>query len=142
MGPGGGWNFGSPPVTYVGGQRGLSLFLREPTQEEKVIAIAAVTLVSGPLAIVRGAGLGISAARIILLAILFPPSPGGGGPGHSPISYDPPPSVREQGRSLAEAGTYGRTPSPSVGKESRASRGSRKRCPSGYRWNGHRCVKR
>ncbi len=71
-------------------------------------------------------------------------SPGGGGPGHSPISTATPPSLVEQGRAMAEPGKYGRTPSPSVGKESRASRGSpRKRCPPGYRWSRkHRkCMK-
>ena len=51
-------------------------------------------------------------------------SPGGGGPGHSPTSTATPPSIEEVGRIITSGGR------------------SRKRCPSGYRWNGRRCVRK
>ncbi len=67
-------------------------------------------------------------------------SPGGGGPGQSPISTDPPPSVEEVGTLIPQGGhpmQVGHPDSPE------ASRGrSRKRCPPGYRWNGRRCVRK
>jgi len=64
-----------------------------------------------------------------------PSSPGGGGPGPSPISTDPPLSVEATGASLAQLGKPG-VPASSSKRGSRP----RRRCPSGYRWNGHRCV--
>ncbi len=120
---------------------------RPLTTNEKGLLIAGSTLAGGPLAIAtRGSKLALWLWKIrpATIPFLFPStdSPGGGGPGHSPTSTDTPLSLAEQGRAMAEAGKYGRTPSPSVGKESRASGGSRRRCPSGYRWNGRRCVKR
>ena len=51
-------------------------------------------------------------------------SPGGGGPGQSLTSTNPPPTVEEVGRLVTSGGR------------------SRKRCPSGYRWNGRRCVRK
>ena len=123
-------------------------------QKGKAVLIAASTLWL-PVSIVRGAGIGTAAlwkfTRLTgILGLGSPDSPGGGGPGHSPTSTDPPPSVREQGRAMAEAGKYGRTPSSSVSKESRASRYSslkhlnRYKCPKGYRWDYRlkKCVKR
>jgi hypothetical protein len=118
---------------------------RPLTTTEKGLIVAGSTLVGGPASIIWGGGrlaLALWKLRPFTIPFLFPsPSPGGGGPGQFPISTDSPPSMREQGRASAEPGTYGRTPSPSVGKESRASR-SRKRCPPGYRWNGQRCVRK
>jgi len=63
----------------------------------------------------RGAIIGISALTY---------SPGGGGPGHSPTSTDPPLITEEVGRMITSGGR------------------SRKRCPPGYRWNGKRCVRK
>lgn len=126
--------------------RGVSSH-RPITQEEKAILLAASSLYL-PVSILRGAAIGTAAlwklTRLTgILGLGSPDSPGGGGPGHSPISTDIPPSVREQGRAMAEPGKDGRTPSPSVGKESRSSATSRKRCPRGYRWSWkHRkCMK-
>ena len=67
------------------------------------------------------------------------PSPGGGGPGQSLISTNPPPSVEEVGQIISRG-----YPMKGGRPESKkASRGrSRKRCPNGYRWNGHRCVRK
>jgi len=62
-------------------------------------------------------------------------SPGGGGPGLSPISTNPPPSLEATGASLAQPG---KTEGPARASK-RGSR-SRRRCKPGYRWNGHRCV--
>ncbi len=52
------------------------------------------------------------------------PSPGGGGPGHSPISTNTPPSLEEVGRMITSGGRF------------------RKSCPPGYRWDGRRCVRK
>jgi hypothetical protein len=58
-------------------------------------------------------------------------SPGGGGPGLSPTSTNPPPSIEATGASLAQ---HGKTEGPArVSK--RGSRPRRKRCPKGYRWS-------
>jgi hypothetical protein len=138
---------------------GSSVSRRRPlTTTEKGLLIAFTTLVSAPIAILgRGGQVAFWAWKLRPIAIplafgvgmepIVPTgleflSPGGGGPGHSPISTNTPPSLVEQGRAMAEAGKYGRTPSPSVGKESRASRGSRKKCPPGKIWSPRlkRCV--
>jgi len=62
-------------------------------------------------------------------------SPGGGGPGLSPISTNPPPSIEATGASLAQLGKSG-------GPARASKQGSRPRryCKPGYRWNGTRCV--
>jgi len=62
-------------------------------------------------------------------------SPGGGGPGLSPISTNPPPSVEATGASLAQ---HGKTEGPA--RLSKRGSRPRRRCKPGYRWNGHRCV--
>jgi hypothetical protein len=103
------------PGSYVYDQ--TRLFEKPLTTEQKVVIAAALTLVSGPLAIMRGAGMGVSAARFLLLAFMLPSSPGGGGPGHSLTSTNPPPSVEEVGRMI-------------TGKS-----GSGKRCPTGMVWS-------
>jgi len=92
--------------------------------------MAATTLVAGPYAILRG-GAGLTAAlwraRLIIAAGMglgISSSPRGGGPGHSPISTNTPPSIEEVGRMITSGGR------------------SRKSCPPGYRWNGRRCVRK
>ena len=64
-------------------------------------------------------------------------SPGGGGPGHSLTSTNPPPSVEATGASLAQLGKPG-VPASSSKRGSRP----RRKCKPGYRWNGHRCVRK
>jgi len=91
------------------------------SQEEKAIVIAGLTLVGGPLAILRGAGMGVSAARLLLLTMLFPPSPGGGGPGQFPISTTPPLSLEATGASLTQPGKP-RGPASSSKRRSRPRR--------------------
>ena len=51
-------------------------------------------------------------------------SPGGGGPGHSPISTDPPLTTEEFGRMIT---------SPPAKRRSRPRR--EKKCPPGYYWS-------
>ena len=62
-------------------------------------------------------------------------SPGGGGPGQSLISTNPPLSLEATGAILEQLGKPG-------GPASSSKRGSRPRrkCKPGYLWNGHRCV--
>jgi len=63
-------------------------------------------------------------------------SPGGGGPGQSLISTTPP-SITATGASLAQSG---KTEGPARASK-RGSR-PRRKCKPGYRWNGHRCVRK
>ena len=56
-------------------------------------------------------------------------SPGGGGPGQSLTSTNPPPSVEEVGRIITG------TALPKTGKR------SWERCPHGYYWDGKKCRK-
>ena len=64
-------------------------------------------------------------------------SPRGGGPGHSLISTDPPLSLEATGAILEQLGKPG-GPASSSKRRSR----SRRKCKPGYRWNGHRCVRK
>ena len=100
------------------------------TTEEKVLFLAATTLVAGPLAIMRGTGMGVSAARVLLLSLFWqdPPSPGGGGPGTYPISTNTPPSIEEVGRMI-------------TGKSGSGKSRSRRKCKPGHYWNGRKCVR-
>jgi len=79
----------------------------------------------------RGAIIGISALTY---------SPGGGGPGQSLTSTDPPPSIEEAGDMLMEISKTGRGYGFDIMK-SRTSNG--RRCPTGYRWDKKRrkCVR-
>ena len=77
---------------------------------------------------------------VVPILSIFTRSPGGGGPGQSLTSTDPPPSVEEVGTMITRGGHPMKGGHP---HSSKASRGcSRKRCPSGYRWNGKRCVRK
>ena len=67
----------------------------------------------------------------------YSPSPGGGGPGQSLTSTNPPPSVEATGASLTQLGKPG-GPASSPKRRSRP----RRKCKPGYRWNGHRCVRK
>jgi hypothetical protein len=67
-------------------------------------------------------------------------SPGGGGPGQSLTSTDPPPSVEEVGTMITQGAHPMKGGHPDSSKVSRGR--SRKRCPPGYRWNGKRCVRK
>ena len=66
-----------------------------------------------------------------------PVSPGGGGPGTYPISTTPPLSLEATGASLTQPGKSG-GPASSSKRRSRP----RRKCKPGYRWNGHRCVRK
>jgi len=159
MGPGGSYLWARPPpVTYTRRQTPLDL-----TEVGHLVASGAVGLALGGLRTGASLVTGFIHWRVHsaedsvfhrlqdivedsssetgskIQVPLIPNTSGGGGPGESLTSTDTPLTVSEQGRALAQAGKYGRTPSASGRKESRASR---RRCPSGYRWNGRRCVKR
>lgn len=72
---------------------------------------------------------------------LNPPySPGGGGPGLSPISTNPPPSLEATGASLTQPG---KTEGPARSSK-RGSRSRRKKCPTGHYWSKkhRRCLPR
>ena len=144
MGPGGWANWGSPPVQYMGGQVGLFDRL---TLEEVGHLIVGVGF-----RIIRLPAIGFSLLHWnyhvfkdqtdwLEFDTWFPPSPGGGGPGQSLTSTNPPPSVEEVGDLLNEV-------APSLiyaprGVPYRTRRQNGKRCPPGYRWDKKRrkCVK-
>jgi hypothetical protein len=126
---------------------------RPLTTNEKGALLALSTLYL-PISIVRGAGLGTAAlwklTRLTgILGLGYSDSPGGGGPGHSLTSTNPPPSVEATGASLAQ---HGKTEGPARSSK----RGSRHRrfsdpaymtdpkCPRGYYWDyrKRKCVKR
>ena len=69
--------------------------------------------------------------------VSFITRPGGGGPGQSLTSTDPPPSIEATGAILEQLGKPG-------GPARLSKQGSRPRrkCKPGYRWNGHRCVRK
>ena len=78
-------------------------------------------------------------------------SPGGGGPGQSLTSTNPPPSVEEVGRIITSPGNpWDAATGPSHGAGRKAGgprkslqRGSRPRrkCKPGHYWNGRKCVR-
>jgi hypothetical protein len=136
MGPGGGWRLG--PGSYYYRQSGI---LDRLTLEE-----------AGHFLV--GAGIGVVTRLAALPALLHWnyhifkeqtnwldfTSPGGGGPGHSLTSTDPPPSVEEVGTMITQGGHPMKGGHPDSPKASRGR--SRQRCPPGYRWNGKRCVRK
>ena len=144
MGPGGWADWGSPPVNYMGGQVGL---LDRLSLEEvgHIITGVGIRVVTG----FPSLGFGLlhwnyhvfkDQTDWLDYETWFSPTPGGGGPGSVVTSTEPPLSVEESGI-IYRQGAYpmkgGRPDSP------KASRGrSRKRCSPGYRWNGHRCVRK
>ena len=125
------------------------------SQEERAVLIALSTLYL-PISIVRGAGIGTAVLWKLtrlggILSLGTTDSPGGGGPGQSPISTIPPLSLEATGASLTQLGKPG-VPASSSKRGSRP----RRRCP--YYWTGskwrlgmspwlygetaNRCVKR
>lgn len=88
----------------------------------------------------------------VLIPVPFPyldftrsPSSGGGGPGELPTSTTPPPSIEAVGGAISIPAATG----PSLGQVGKpggparsTKRRSRPRCKPGYRWNGHRCVRK
>jgi len=143
MGPGGGWLLG--PGSYVYDQKRLG---DVPfTKEEKLVLLAAFTLVAGPLSIMRGSLMGISAARtLVFLMLASAASSGGGGPGGVVTSAVPPsttsggapPSVEGLGRLINSAHGGGRS-----GAKPRGPKGTLIKCPRGYYWDKKtgRCLK-
>jgi len=63
--------------------------------------------------------------------------PRGGGPGTSPISTNPPLSLEATGASLTQPGKPG-----GPARSSKRGGRPRRKCKPGYRWNGHRCVRK
>ncbi len=70
------------------------------------------------------------------------PSSGGGGPGGLPNLHLPPPSIEETGEILSNPSIMGEVLSSPRRSTSKKAGKRRKSCPPGYRWNGHRCVKK
>ena len=126
---------------------------RPLTTTEKGLLIAATTVAAPPLAILSGGSrLALLAWKLRPLTIPFAMGsgfdmgsivpggldflgPGGGGPGLSLTSTNPPPSVEATGASFAQ---HGKTEGPA--RSSKRGSRPRRRCKPGYRWNGHRCV--
>ena len=138
MGPGGGWNFRSPPVQYVGGQKPLSL-----EEAGHFLASAGLGLALGGL---RTGGSFVSGllhwrmhhAESDQSSIWFrldeavnPPG-GGGGPAGIPNLHRSPPSIEETGEILSNPPIAGEVPSS---PRRSTSKKRRKKCPKGYVWS-------
>ena len=134
MGPGGGWRLG--PGSYVYDQTGL--FEGSLSKEEKLVLLAAFTLVAGPLSIMRGGLMGVSAARTLVFLMLATSS-GGGGPG-GVLTSAVPPSITSGGAPPSAEGLGRLINSAHGGGRSGAK--PRKRCPTGMVWsNVHKkCI--
>jgi len=116
------------------------------TQEQEAVLFLASTVAMpgtllwrGPAAINR-AWKGWKLRQAVLAGGLLSDSTGVGGPSEPLISTESPQSplvwkASEHTSTLAAAGN-----SAHGGRRSGSK--PRKRCPSGYRWNGRRCVKR
>lgn len=125
------------PRDYRGGHQPL-------TQEQKIlltlattVAMPAVWWLRGPAAAGR-AWKAWKLSQVTLVAGLLADeydSTGGGGPSESLTSTDIP-------LSLEQAGLAHQDPSAAGSKQSFVLSKPRKRCPTGFRWNGRRCVKR
>jgi len=149
MGPGGNWNFGSPLVQYMGGQKPLSL-----EEAGHFLASAGLGLVLGGLRTGGSIVSGFLHWRLHhhetnqdsvwhQLDHVVNPSPGGGGgPPVIPNLHRPPPSIEETGEILSNPSIVGEVSSSPRTSSSGKSGKRRKSCPSGYRWNGRRCVKK
>jgi len=146
MGPGGGGNFGSPPVQYVGGQKPLSL-----EEAGHFLASAGLGLALGGL---RTGGSFVSGllhwrmhhAESDQSSIWFrlddavnPPG-GGGGPAGIPNLHRPPSSIEENGKTLHEQGLDPMVWAGIIYAGAREL--SKRRCPKGKRWSRRlrRCV--
>ena len=140
MGPGGGWNFRSPPVQYVGGQKPLSL-----EEAGHFLASAGLGLALGGL---RTGGSFVSGllhwrmhhAESDQSSIWFrlddavnSPPGGGGGPAGIPNLHRPPPSIEETGEILSNPSIMGEITNSSTSKGR-----STGRCPYHWRYRGHK----
>ena len=163
MGPGGGWNFGSPSVSYRRNQKGL---LDGPELGHFVVS-GITGLALGGLRTGGTFVAGLMHWRVHhhdqhdssiwhrLDEVVNPPvvvdSPGvlpdltpvgGGGPGGIPNLHRPPSSIEETGKLISNPPMVGDVPSSPSSSSSRKSGKRRKPCPPGYRWNGRRCVRK
>ncbi len=130
--PGGGGFVGSG--SYYHHQEGLGWRSMSPGARASILA--AFVLVGGPLAIMRGGLMGVSAARTLVFLMLATSS-GGGGPGEV-LTSAAPPSITYRGGPTWPQG-LGR-PIISAHGGGRSGAKPRKRCPPGFHWNGRRCV--
>ena len=135
---------------------------REATQEEKIYLTLASTLLTPVGWGLFGATTGAFALwklrqALLVGSVLYDEySSGGGGPGESTISTTTPPLSLEQMGAVEKQGTLhdnlfnkasrnsrslaARSVSSAHGGRRSGSK-PRKRCPTGFRWNGRRCVK-
>jgi len=107
-----------------------------------------------PISIYRGAGLAKAVTWKLgrlggIIRLGSPDSPGGGGPGQSPTSTNPPPSVEEVGRMITQQRRYDyidRYGDISGGKKfvfSADRDWDPKGCPQGWHWSSklNKCVR-
>ncbi len=122
--------------------RGVSSH-RPFTINEKGVMIAASTLAFPLLA--RGGRLGLALWKLRPAFIYAGLSPGGGGPGQSLTSTNPPPSLEATGASLTQLGkTEGPARASQRGsRPRRGPKGTLIKCPRGYHWDKKtgRCLK-
>jgi len=146
MGPGGGWNFGSPPVRYTTKQVGI---IPDVTIEEvgHFLITAGIGLVVGNPVVSVGMGLVHWNYHILnpLVSDVYAEltgSTGGGGPGELPNLHRPPPSIEETGEILSYPGFAVEVPS-SPRRSTSKKAGKRRKCPKGWHWSKHynTCVR-
>lgn len=149
MGPGGGWNFGSPPVQYMGGQKPLSLEEVGHFMASAGLGLALGGLRTGASLVTGFLHWRMHKAESDQSSIWFrlddavnPPS-GGGGPTGIPNLHRPPPSIEEAGEILSNppSAPY---PEPQWLQKGRARVLKETRCPKGFRWSDRykRCVRK
>jgi len=151
--PGGGWSLG--PGSYVYEQKGLLHGLTWREVQHFMITAAVGGWIAKPVVSI-GIGLlhwnyHVFKDQTNWLELDTYISPGGGGPGQSLISTNPPPSVEEVGRIITSPGNpWDAATGPSHGAGRKAGgprkslqRGSRPRrkCKPGHYWNGRKCVR-
>ena len=137
MGPGAGWRLG--PGSYVHEQKGLFHDLTWREIQHFMITAAIGGWFAKPLVSI-GVGLlhwnwHVFKDQTNWLELDTYISPGGGGPGQSLTSTNPPPSVEEVGRMI--------TTPPQSERHARARILKKTRCPPGHRWSYRfkKCVK-
>ncbi len=107
------------------------------------IFLASTTLTPAGWWVRGGAGVGavlIWKLRQLGLLLSLDYSSGGGGPGESPTSTDSPPALHKQGQPVPVV-VPAASDSAHGGRRS-GTKARSTRCPSGYRWNGRRCVRK
>jgi len=156
MGPGGNWNFGSPPVQYTGGQRrlGHNLTLKEVghfiatgaiglTVANPVVSVG-LGLVHWNYHILRPLGEDVYAEIVSSLPTYGDLSSSGrGGPGEYPTSTASPLSLEQIGKASEHTSSPAAAGNSAHGGRRSGSK-PRKKCPPLMRWSTDlkKCVNR